>query len=62
MDKRRNDFIRRELEVMPISNKIENDRKKWKDHFEKMDYDHIPKAALNYNPRGKTDRGRQQNR
>lgn len=33
-------------------NKIENYRK-WKDHIERMDSNHIPKADLNYNTKGK---------
>lgn len=62
MDKIRNDYKRRELEVMPISNKTENYRRNWKDILERMEYDSIPKATLNYNPSGKRDRGRPRQR
>lgn len=46
-DKIRNDFTRIILEVIPIMNKIENYRRKWKNHLESMDYDRMLKADLN---------------
>lgn len=53
MDKIRNDCIRKELELIPILNNIENYRRKQKDHLEMIHSDHIPEAALYYNPNEK---------
>ena len=62
MNKSRNEDIRKKLKIMPILAKVGNYRTQGKDHLERMDKNRIPKAAMQYKPKGKRDRGRPRKR
>jgi len=61
LDKIRSEVIRKELEISGI----QDVRLKYKqnlNHLERMDNTRLPKHALNYEPRGRRDRGRPRKR
>lgn len=47
---------------MEVLNKIEIYRRNWKDNLKRMDFDRIPKAALNYNLTEKRNKEKPRNR
>ena len=53
---------RKKLKTMPILAKIGNYRLQGKEHLEWMAWNHIPKAAMQYKPKDKGDRGRPRKR
>lgn len=62
IDKIRNEDIRRELNSKPLLDAVTDYRIQWKEHVERMDEERIPRAALNYRPKGRRDRGRPRKR
>ena len=57
LDKIRSEVIRKELEISGIQDVRTKYKQNWINHFEKMDNTRLPKHALNYKPRGRSDRG-----
>jgi hypothetical protein len=58
LDQIRNEDIRNELGISPLSKQIIEYRKKWETHLQRMEHTHIPLQAYKYQPSGKTDIGR----
>ena len=58
----RNVEIRKELQVIPLLEQIENYREKWTNHLSRMTEERIPKQALQYRPRGRREIGRPRKR
>jgi hypothetical protein len=58
LDHQRNEVIRKKLKVKRIVSEIDEYRKKWKSHVERMENFRFPKAALYYKLRGRRDPGR----
>jgi hypothetical protein len=55
LDKIRNEDIRNELCISPLSEKIIEYRNKWKVHLQRMDHTRISLQAYKYQPSGKRD-------
>jgi len=62
LDKIRSEFIRKELEIPGIQDVRLNYKQNWINNLERMDNTRLPKHALNYKPRGRSDRGRPRKR
>jgi hypothetical protein len=57
LDQIKNQDIRNELGISPLSEKIKY-RNKWKAHLQGMEHTRIPPQAYKYQPSGKRDIGR----
>jgi hypothetical protein len=55
LDQVRNEDIRNELGIFPLSKKIIEYRNKWKAHLQRMEHTRIPPQAYKYQPSGKRD-------
>jgi hypothetical protein len=55
LDQIRNEDIRNELGISPLSEKIIEYRNKWKAHLLRMEHTRIPLQAYKYQPSGKRD-------
>jgi hypothetical protein len=55
LDQIRNEDIRNELGISPLSEKITEYRIKWKTHLQRMEHTSIPLQAYKYQPSGKRD-------
>jgi len=62
LNKIRSEVIRKELEISGIQDVRLKYKKKWINHLERMDNTRLPKHALNYQPRGRRDHGRNRKR
>ncbi|KAK9877518.1 hypothetical protein WA026_018626 [Henosepilachna vigintioctopunctata] len=62
LDRIRNDDIRRELKIFNLCDRIREYRNCWQDHVQRMTDARLPKAAFNYRPKGRRDRGRPRKR
>jgi hypothetical protein len=51
-------YIWTELQISQITEFIYQYRKNWKEYFDKMSSDRIPKMILKYQPKGKRNIGR----
>jgi hypothetical protein len=58
----KNEDIRKELDTDSTQYKIENYRKKWIEHLDRMPDERIPKQILKYKPKGRRDQGRPRKR
>jgi hypothetical protein len=58
LDQIRNEDIRNELGISPLSEKIIEHRNKWKAHLQRMEHTRIPLQAFKYQQCGKRDIGR----
>ena len=58
LDKIRSEVIGKELEISGIQDERLKCKKNWINHLERMDNTRLPKHAVNYEPRGRRDRGR----
>ena len=58
LDRKRNEDIRRELNIVSLHQKIEEHRRRWCEHLNRMVDIRLPVAALGYHPTGKRDVGR----
>ena len=59
LDKIRSEIIRKELEIPGIQDVRTKYKQNWINHLERMN---LPKLALNYKPRGRSDGGRPRKR
>jgi len=57
-DNKTNDYIRRELRITGILDKIDEYRRKWLSHLQRMPQNLIPLKSYNYKPQGKRTIGR----
>ena len=57
LDRRRNEDIRRNLNIVSLHQKIEDHRRRWCEHLGRMPDVRLPVAALGYHPTGKKDVG-----
>jgi hypothetical protein len=62
LDQIRNEDIRNELGISPLSEKIIEYRNKWKAQLQRMEHTRIPLQAYKYQPSGKRDIGRPRRR
>jgi hypothetical protein len=62
LDKRRNEVIRKELEISGIQDVKFKHKQNWINHLERMNNTRLPKHTLNYKPRGRRGRGRPRKR
>jgi hypothetical protein len=62
LDKIRSEVIRKELQISAIQDVKTKHTQNWINHLQRTDNTRLPKHALNYNPRGRRDRGRPRNR
>jgi hypothetical protein len=62
LDQIRNEDIRNELGISPLSEKIIEYRNKWKAHLQRLEHTRIPLQAYKYQPSGKRDIGRPRRR
>jgi hypothetical protein len=62
LDQIRNEDIRNELGISPLSEKIIEYRNKWKAHLQRLEHTRIPVQAYKYQPSGKRDIGRPRRR
>jgi len=62
LDKIRSEDIRQELEISGIQDVRLKYKQNCINHLERMDNTRLPKHALTYKPRGRTDRGRPRKR
>jgi hypothetical protein len=58
LDHIKNGNIRKELDIDSTQYKIENYRKKWIEHLDRMTDERTPKQILKYKPKGRRDHGR----
>jgi hypothetical protein len=58
LDTRKNEEIRKELEVTAGNYKVTENRRKWNEHLNRMPEGRLPVKAWKYKPRGKRDVGR----
>ena len=58
LDRKRNEAIRRDLNIVSLQQKTEDHRRKWCEYFNRMPDIRVPVAALGYHPTGKRDVGR----
>ncbi len=61
-DRIRNEEIRNYLGIYNLNGKIDEYRKAWRDHIDRMEDTRIPKQILKYKPRGKRNIGRPKRR
>jgi hypothetical protein len=57
LDKIRSEIISKELEISGIQDVNIKHKQNWINHIERMDNTVLPKHTLNYQPRGRVDRG-----
>jgi len=57
LDKIRSEVIRKELQISGIQDVKSKYKQNWINHLERMDNTRLPKHALNYKPRGRSDCG-----
>jgi hypothetical protein len=57
LDKIRSEVIRNELEISGIQDVRSNHKQNWVNLLERLDNTRRPKHALDYKPRGRSDRG-----
>ena len=57
LDKIRGEVIIKELEISGIQDARLKYKQNWINYLERMDNTRLPKHALNYEPRGRRDRG-----
>jgi hypothetical protein len=62
LDQIRNEDIRNELDISPLSKKIIEYRNKWKSHLQRMEHSRIPLQAYKYQPSAKRDISRPRRR
>ena len=62
IDRKQNKDIRQQLNIEELNTTIAKYRTNWKQHLIRMTDDRIPKAALNYKPRGRRGLGRPRKR
>jgi hypothetical protein len=62
LDQTRNEYIRNELGISPLSERIIEYRNKWKAHLQRMEHTRIPLQAYIYQPTGKGYMGRPRRR
>jgi hypothetical protein len=62
LDKIRSEVIRNKLKISGIQAVRSKHKQSWVSHLERMDNTIVPKQALNYKPRRRTDRGRPRKR
>lgn len=62
MDKIRNEDIREDLGVFSLCDRVKEYRTKWKSHVQRMSSTRFPRAALDYTPKGRRNRGRPKKR
>jgi hypothetical protein len=62
LDQIRNEDVRSEFRISPLSEKIIEYRNKWKAHLQRMENTRIPLQAYKYQPSGKRDIGRRRRR
>jgi hypothetical protein len=62
LDQIRNEDIRHELGISPLSEKIIEYRNKWKEHLQRMEHTRILLLAYKYQPSGKRDIARPRRR
>jgi hypothetical protein len=55
LDHIKNEDIRKELDIDSTQYKIENYRKKWIEHLDKMPDERVTKQILKYKPEGRRD-------
>jgi hypothetical protein len=58
LDHIKNEDIRKELDIDSTQYKIENYRKKWIEHLDKMPDERVTKQILKYKPEGRRDQER----
>jgi hypothetical protein len=58
LDSRKNEEIRKELEVTALNDKITENRRNWNEHLNRMLEERLPVKAWKYKPKGKRDVGR----
>jgi hypothetical protein len=51
------EVIRKEVEISGIQDVRAKYKQNWINHLERLDNARLPKRALNYKPRGRSDRG-----
>jgi hypothetical protein len=57
LDKARSQDIRQELEISGTQDVRLKNKQNWINHLERTDNARLPKHALTYKPRGRSDRG-----
>ena len=62
LDRRRNEDIRRDLNIASLHQKIEDHRRRWCEHLNCMPDIRLPVATMDYHPTGKRDVGRPRRR
>ena len=62
LNKIRSEVMRKELQISGIQDVRSKHRQNWINHLERMDNTRLPKHALNYQPHGRSDRGRPRKR
>jgi len=62
LDKEKNQCIREKTGVQNIVKEIKQYQEKWLQHLQRMDRNRTPKQALQYNPKGRRNRGRPRKR
>jgi hypothetical protein len=60
--KLRNEYLRKEIGVSLINDRIRRYRQDWLQHVERMQEGRMPKQALWYTPKGRRDPGRTRRR
>jgi hypothetical protein len=55
LDQIRNEDVRNELSISPLSEKVTEYSNKWKAHLQRMEHTRIPLQAYKYQPSGKRD-------
>jgi len=61
-DHKTNDYIRRELRITGILNKIDEYRQNWLSHLQRMSQNRIPLKSYHYRPQGRRTIGRPKKR
>ena len=61
-DHKTNDYIRRELQITGILDKIDEYRRNWFQHFQRMPQNRIPLKSYYYRPQGRRTIGRPKKR
>jgi len=62
LDKEKNQCIRGKMGAQNIVKEIKQCQEKWLQHVQRMDTNRIPKQALQYQPKGRRNRGRPRKR
>jgi len=61
-DHKTNDYVRRELQITGILDKIDEYRRKWFLHLQRMQQNRIPLKSYHYRPKGRRTIGRPKKR